>query len=123
MSLRRCAMAAGLFHRPAHGKGDPDDDQPTTRQQTVTDERTVTTEPTTGRAEVDERQTVRDRAVADTDTTPKRHPLAFSGGSVPPGGAVAPPPEPTSAKREPDPATEVEPTPEREPQRRARTSF
>jgi hypothetical protein len=115
-------MAAGLFHRAAHGKGDPDDDQPTTRQQTVTDERTVTTEPTTGRAQVDERETVRERAVADTDTAAgKRHPLAFNGGSVPPGGAVAPPPEPTSTKREPEPTTEVEPTPE--PRRRARSSF
>jgi hypothetical protein len=115
-------MAAGLFHRPAHGKGDPDNDQPTTRQQTVTDEHTVTTEPTTGRAQVDERETVRERAVTDTDTAaPRRHPLAFNGGSVPPGGAVAPPPEPTSAKPEPEPTTDVEPTPE--PRRWARTSF
>jgi len=117
-------MAAGLSHRPAHDKGDPDDDQPTTRQQTVTDERTVTTEPATGQARVDERKTVREGAVADTGTaTRKRHPLAFSGESVPPGGAVAPPPENTSTKREPEPTLEVEPTPEREPRRWARTSF
>ena len=117
-------MAAGLFHRAARDKGDRDDDQPTARQTTVTEEHTVTTEPASGQAQVDERQAVRERAAADTDTVRKRHPLAFNRGSVPPGGAVAPPPErpaPESAEPDPDRTAEIEPTPE--PRRWARTSF
>jgi hypothetical protein len=127
-------MATGLFHRrPRDSKAT---DEVTAENAVIADERAATQErqadadrtlahnaPTPAqreaagrRAVAEEREVARQRGVADTEAARHPHPLTTKPTPVPPGGAVAPPPDRTEEKR----ADETEPTPE--PRRWARTS-
>jgi hypothetical protein len=118
-------MATGLFPRSHRNDDDATEQHATVTEERTADEERTAEQPTTGRAQVDERETVRQRAVADTDTVQKRHPLAFDKdrAKVPAGGAVAPVPEKTVTESDTERTEVVEPSTEREPRRWARTSF